>query len=114
VNASSSRQPFTGESSSISGPGGMEAVIIAGARSGDHLVSIQSQETDLKGELVLLERLLGDTRVRFRHRQTKFASAQPLIDVDLEIREVLTRPASAELQGEVRRLTARLRKLDPH
>jgi len=92
----------------------MEAVTIAGARSGDRLVSIQSQETDLKGELVLLERLLGDTRVRFRHRQTKFASAQPLIDVDLEIREVLTRPASAELQSDVRRLTARLRKLDPH
>jgi hypothetical protein len=92
----------------------MEAVTIADARSGDHLASIQSQETDPKGELVLLERLLGDTRVRFRHGQTKFASAQQLIDVDLEIRDVLTRPASAELQTDVRRLTARLRKLDPH
>jgi hypothetical protein len=73
-----------------------------------------SQETDLNGELVVLERLLGDTRVRFRHGQTKFGSAQHLIDVDLEIRDLLTRPASAELQSEVRRLTARLRALDPH
>jgi len=91
----------------------MKAVRNTDGRSGDQLVPMP-QETDLNGELVLLERLLGDTRVRFRHGQTKFAAAQHLIDVDLEIRDVLTRPASAELQSDVRRLTARLRKLDPH
>src|SRR5205085_11028537 len=74
----------------------------------------QSQTTDLKRELLLLDELLGDTRVRFRQGKTHFASAQDLIDVDLEIRTALARPLSAELQLEVQRLLARLRALDPH
>jgi len=69
---------------------------------------------DVKSEVALLAGMLGDTRVRFRHRQTQFSSWQKLIDVDLEIRIALARPLSAELQLEVRRLTARLRTLDPH
>jgi hypothetical protein len=52
--------------------------------------------------------------MRFRHRQTPFASSQKLIDVDLEIRNALARPPSPELQLEVQRLTARLRQIDPH
>ena len=71
-------------------------------------------ETDLKRELLQLSELLGDTRVRFRHRQTPFASSQKLIDVDLDIRDALVRPLSPELQLDIRRLTARLRALDPH
>ena len=71
-------------------------------------------ETDLKRELVQLIELLGDTRVRFRPRQTPFASSQKLIDVDLDIRDALVRPLSPELQLDIRRLTARLRALDPH
>ncbi len=71
-------------------------------------------EADLKSEVALLAELLGDTRVRFRHRETQFASWQKLIDVDLQVRIALVRPLSAELQLEVRRLTARLRALDPH
>lgn len=71
-------------------------------------------EADLKNEVASLAGLLGDTRVRFRHRETPFASWQNLIDVDLQIRIALARPPSAELQLEVRRLTARLRALDPH
>ena len=71
-------------------------------------------EADLSREIGALRELLGETRVRFRHRQTRFASGQKLIDVDLEIRLALTGPLSAELQLDVRRLTARLRALDPH
>ncbi|HEY4884212.1 MAG TPA: hypothetical protein VII08_11320 [Myxococcales bacterium] len=74
----------------------------------------QLQETDLKSDLLLLDRLLGDTRVRYRQRKTKFASSEQLIDVDLEIRDALKRPLSPELQLEVRRLMARLSALDPH
>ncbi|TMA40056.1 MAG: hypothetical protein E6J82_15800 [Deltaproteobacteria bacterium] len=74
----------------------------------------QVQEADLKRELLQLDELLGDTRVRFRHGQTQFASSQKLIDVDLEIRNARARPLSAELQLDVRRLLARLRALDPH
>jgi len=74
----------------------------------------QVQEADLKRELLQLDELLGDTRVRFRHGQTRFASSQKLIDVDLEIRNARARPLSAELQLDVRRLLARLRALDPH
>jgi hypothetical protein len=74
----------------------------------------QVQEADLKRELLQLDELLGDTRVRFRHGQTQFASSQKLIDVDLEIRNARARPFSAELQLDVRRLLARLRALDPH
>lgn len=72
------------------------------------------QEADLKRELLLLDQLLGDTRVRFRHRETRFASSQKLIDVDRDIRNALARPPSAELQLDVRRLMARLQALDPH
>ena len=74
----------------------------------------QVQEADPKRELLQLDELLGDTRVRFRHGQTQFASSQKLIDVDLEIRNARARPLSAELQLDVRRLLARLRALDPH
>jgi len=74
----------------------------------------QVQEADLKRELLQLDELLGDTRVRFRHGQTQFASSQKLIDVDLEIRNARARPLSAELQLDVRRLLACLRALDPH
>ena len=72
------------------------------------------QKADLKRELLRLGELLGDTRVRFRHGQTQFASFEKLVDVDLEIRNALARPLSAELQLDVRRLLARLRALDPH
>jgi hypothetical protein len=71
-------------------------------------------EPDLQREIAALSELLGDTRMRFRHRQTPFAASQKLIDVDLEIRNALARPPSPELQLEVRRLTARLRAIDPH
>jgi hypothetical protein len=71
------------------------------------------QEADLKRELLLLDELLGDTRVRFRQGKTQIASSQQLIDIDLEIRNALARPLSAELQLDVRRLSARLRALDP-
>jgi len=74
----------------------------------------QVQEADLKRELLQLDELRGDTRVRFRHGQTQFASSQKLIDVDLEIRNARARPLSAELQLDVRRLLAHLRALDPH
>ena len=71
-------------------------------------------EADLKVEVAALAALLGDTRVRFRHRQTRVASTQALIDLDLEIRGALARPISAALQLDVRRLSARLREIDPH
>ena len=72
------------------------------------------QEADLKRELLRLDEMLGDTRVRYRQRQTQFASSQKLIDLDLEIRNALARPLSAELELEVRYLMERLRALDPH
>lgn len=71
-------------------------------------------EAQLKNELAALASLLGDTRVRFRHGETQFASAQALIEVDGEIRSALARPLSATLQLEVRRLHARLHEIDPH
>ena len=70
-------------------------------------------EADLKREVAALTALLGDTRVRYHHRQTQWASAQPLMEVDREIRDAVARPLSAELQVEVRSLMARLRALDP-
>jgi hypothetical protein len=70
-------------------------------------------EVDLERELLLLDELLAETRRRFRQRKTQFASAQKLIDVDLEIRTALASPRSPELLLDVRRLTARLRALDP-
>jgi len=75
---------------------------------------VEFVEAELKSEVAALAELLGDTRVRFRHHETQFTSWHKLIDVDLEIRIALGRPLSAELQLEVRRLTARLRTLDPH
>ena len=71
-------------------------------------------EAELKAELASLGSLLGDTRVRFRQGQTKFASAQALIEVDLEVRNALAQPLSKALQLDVRRLSARLREIDPH
>ena len=71
-------------------------------------------EVDLERELLLLDELLGETRRRFRQRKTQLASAQKLMDVDLEIRTALASPPSPELLLDVRRLTARLRALDPH
>ena len=70
-------------------------------------------EADLKNDVAVLAKLLGDTRVRFRHGETQVTSWQQLIDVDLQIRIALARPLSTELQFEIRRLTARLRTLDP-
>ena len=75
---------------------------------------VEFVEAELKSEVAALAELLGDTRVRFRQHETQFTSWHKLIDVDLEIRIALGRPLSAELQLEVRRLTARLRALDPH
>jgi hypothetical protein len=92
----------------------MQGVTIDDARSEVHLEPAELHESDLKGDLLLLDRLLGDTRVRYRQRKTKFASSQDLIDVDLEIRNALKRPLSPELQLDVRRLMTRLRTLDPH
>ena len=71
-------------------------------------------EANLTREIGTLRELLGDTRVRFRNRETQSASWQKLIDMDLEIRLALARPLSADLQLDVRRLTARLCALDPH
>ena len=71
-------------------------------------------EADLKSEVASLAQMLGDTRLRFRRRETLFASWQNLVGVDLEIRIALARPLSPQLQLDVRRLTARLRALDPH
>jgi len=92
----------------------MKGVTIEDARSEVDLEPAQLHEADLKSELLSLDRLLGETRVRYRQRKTKFTSSQELIDVDLEIREALKRPLSPELQLDVRRLMARLRALDPH
>ena len=71
-------------------------------------------EADLRRELQQLEQLLGDTRLRFRRHQTPRAASEQLMVIDREIRDVLARPLSPELQSEVRRLAARLRALDPH
>ena len=68
---------------------------------------------DLALELRELDQLLGDTRARFHRRQTPFASSDELITVDREIRDARTMPHSPELELQVRRLTARLRALDP-
>jgi len=78
------------------------------------LAPAQLDEAELKRELASLDELLGDTRVRFRQGKTQFASLQKLIDVDMDIRNALARPLSAELQLDVRRLIARLHTLDPH
>ena len=69
--------------------------------------------TDLALELRELDQLLGDTRARFHRRQTPLASSDELIAVDREIREARGMPVTPELELLVRRLTARLRALDP-
>jgi hypothetical protein len=71
-------------------------------------------EADLKKEMLALDELLGDTRARYHKRLTPFASSENLIALDGEIRAARVNPPSPELQLEVRRLTARLRALDPH
>jgi hypothetical protein len=71
-------------------------------------------EDDLKREIATLGELLGDARVRFRLHRPPFDLSQKLIDLDLEIRYALALPLSAGLQLELRRLTARLRAIDPH
>lgn len=72
-----------------------------------------AEPSDLKTELAALDQLLGDTRRRFHQRKTPMLSSEPLAQVDREIRSVLVQPPSPELQLEVRRLTRRLRALDP-
>jgi hypothetical protein len=66
-----------------------------------------------QSELRLLEQLLGDTRVRYRHNRTPFAVAERLTELDGEIRAALARPPSPELELEAHRLIGRLRALDP-
>jgi hypothetical protein len=68
---------------------------------------------NLKQELAALDRLLGDTRVRYRFHKTPFASSEQLIQVDEEVRTALASPPSPELEAEVVRLTAKLHALDP-
>jgi hypothetical protein len=68
---------------------------------------------ELRREATALGELLGDTRARYRRRQTPHSSAQELIDLDLEIRGVLSEPMTNDREPEVLRLTARLRQLDP-
>ena len=68
---------------------------------------------NLKQELAALDKLLGDTRVRYRFHKTPFASSEQLIQVDGEVRTALASPPSPELEAEVLRLTARLHALDP-
>jgi hypothetical protein len=68
---------------------------------------------DLKLELAALDKLLGDTRVRYRFHKTPFKSAEALIEVDQQVRDALASPPSPALAAEVLRLTARLQALDP-
>jgi hypothetical protein len=68
---------------------------------------------DLKQELAALEKLLGDTRVRYRLHKTPFASAEGLIEVDQEVRDALSSAPSPALAAELLRLTALLQTLDP-
>jgi hypothetical protein len=70
-------------------------------------------EANLKEQLAALDKLLGDTRVRYRFHKTPFLSSEALIEVDREVREALASPPSPALSAEVVRLTARLRALDP-
>jgi hypothetical protein len=73
----------------------------------------EAAELELQRELKALDTLLGDTRARFYRRETPRASAEPLIELDREIRGTLLQPHTPELQAEVRRLMARLHALDP-
>ena len=74
---------------------------------------VEFVEADVKREAAELGKLLGDTRVRFHHRRTRFDASEQLIELDREIRSVLALPPSADVQAEIRRLAARLRALDP-
>ena len=67
----------------------------------------------IEAELKALDQLLGDTRARYHRRETPFLSAEPLMELDREIRS-LSRVPSPELENDVRRLMARLHTLDPH
>jgi hypothetical protein len=69
---------------------------------------------DLVRDLRLLDELLGETRSRYHRRLTPFASSEQLMVIDREIRDARAQPPSPELQIEIRKLTARLRALDPH
>ena len=69
---------------------------------------------DLNRDLHLLDELLGDTRSRYHRRLTPFAASEQLIVIDRKIRDARVQAPSPELQLEIRRLTARLRALDPH
>lgn len=70
-------------------------------------------DLELQREIEALGVLLGDTRARFHRRETPFASSEPLIELDREIRSTLLLPPSEELKLDIRRLSARLRALDP-
>jgi hypothetical protein len=78
------------------------------------MVPAQFDEAALRGEASALATLLGDTRVRYRHRKTPFLASEKLIDLDLQIRDALGLPPSSAAQLEIRRLSARLHALDPH
>ena len=73
-------------------------------------MATEIEEAELKREIASLRHLLGETRARYHQRRTPFASSEQLMEVDLEIRNAL---GAAPSQAEVRRLTARLRSLDP-
>jgi len=77
-------------------------------------VPAQFDEAVLRSEASSLETLLGDTRVRYRHRKTPFLASEKLIELDLQIRDALVLAPSAAAQVEIRRLSARLQALDPH
>jgi hypothetical protein len=77
-------------------------------------VPAQFDEAVAQSEASSLETLLGDTRVRYRHRKTPFLASEKLIELDLQIRDVLGLTPSAAVQLEIRRLSARLHALDPH
>jgi hypothetical protein len=79
----------------------------------DSKVPAEFVEVDVKREVAALRELLGDTRRRFHQRKTRMESAEQLIEIDREIRDALALPVSADLQLQVRLLTARLRALDP-
>ena len=81
---------------------------------GAKIMTAEFIEEDLKREIASLGQLLGEARVRFRLRPQPFALSQKLIDLDVEIRNALALPLSAKLQLDLRRLTARLRAIDPH
>jgi hypothetical protein len=76
-------------------------------------MTAQFVEAELRREIASLGELLGDARARYRLRRPPLALSQKLIGLDLEIRNALALPLSDVLQLELRRLTARLRAIDP-